>query len=39
VACVLTGHMLKDPEAILRSADATSIQVDPTVEAVENALR
>jgi threonine synthase len=39
VACVLTGHMLKDPEAILRSADAKTTTIDPTIDAVESALR
>jgi threonine synthase len=38
VVCVLTGHLLKDPEAIMKSAAGRTIEIDPTVEAVERAI-
>ena len=41
VVCVLTGNLLKDPDAILRDETRTSrqmITIDPTLEAVERAL-
>ncbi|HVS31522.1 MAG TPA: threonine synthase [Thermoanaerobaculia bacterium] len=38
VVCVLTGHILKDADAILRTAGGRTITIDPTVEAVERAL-
>ena len=39
VVCVLTGHVLKDPDAILRSAAGRTIAIEPTLAAVERALR
>ena len=39
IVCVLTGHVLKDPEAIMKSVDAEQIvEVDASIEAVEKAL-
>lgn len=40
VVLILTGHLLKDPEVILTSADAQQalIEIDPTLTAVEKAL-
>lgn len=38
VACVLTGHILKDPDAILKSAAGQTIAIEPTLAAVERAL-
>ena len=38
VVCVLTGHLLKDPEAIQSSAAGKSIEIEPSVEAVEKAI-
>lgn len=38
VVCVLTGHLLKDPEAIMKSHAGTSIEIDATVEAVRRAV-
>jgi len=38
VVCVLTGHLLKDPEAIMKSATGRTIEIDPTVEAVRRAI-
>lgn len=40
VVCILTGHMLKDPDAIL-GTDAMRgvIEVEPTLEAVEKLIR
>ncbi|MGH9456705.1 MAG: threonine synthase [Thermoanaerobaculia bacterium] len=39
VACVLTGHLLKDPDAILANVDrARMIEIDPDVRVVEKAL-
>jgi threonine synthase len=40
VVCVLTGHLLKDTDAIMRNVPAErTIEVDATIEAVERALR
>ncbi len=39
VVCVLTGHLLKDADAIMKSAAGRSIEIDATIEAVERALR
>ena len=39
VVCVLTGHLLKDADAILKSAAGSVVDIEPTVAAVENALR
>ena len=39
VACVLTGHMLKDSDALMKSAAGRTIEIDATLEAVESALR
>ncbi len=36
IVCVLTGHILKDPDAILRGVE--TIEIDPTIEAVGKAL-
>jgi threonine synthase len=38
VVCVLTGHGLKDPDAVARSTPP-AVQVDPTPEAIEAATR
>ena len=38
VVCVLTGHILKDTEALMRSASGKSIEIEPTLSAVEKAL-
>jgi threonine synthase len=38
IVCVLTGHMLKDTDAILRDPAGRSIEIEPTLEAVEAAL-
>jgi threonine synthase len=39
VVCVLTGHLLKDTEAIMRNVPAErTIEIDATIEAVEKAL-
>ena len=39
VVCVLTGHLLKDVEAILRAPAGRSMEIEPTIDAVEKALR
>jgi threonine synthase len=39
IVCVLTGHILKDSDAILRTARGQTITIEPTVEAVAKALR
>ena len=36
--CVLTGHILKDTDAILTSAGGRVMEIDPTVAAVEKAI-
>ena len=39
IVCVLTGHVLKDTDAILRNVDEGQIvEIDPTIEAVERAV-
>jgi len=39
IVCVLTGHVLKDPDAILKNVPAEQMmEIDPTIEAVERAL-
>lgn len=38
VVCVLTGHMLKDPEAILGMSSGRAIEIDADLEAVEKML-
>jgi threonine synthase len=41
VACILTGHVLKDPDVILAQKDriaARLLEIDPTLAAVEAAL-
>ena len=38
VVCVLTGHGLKDPDAVARAMPA-AVQVDPTPEAIQAATR
>ncbi|HSP15150.1 MAG TPA: threonine synthase [Thermoanaerobaculia bacterium] len=39
IVCVLTGHMLKDTDAILRDPAGRSIEIEPTIDAVERALK
>jgi hypothetical protein len=36
---VLTGHLLKDPEAILRNPAGRAVEIDANLAAVEAALR
>jgi threonine synthase len=39
IVCILTGHVLKDTDAILRNVDEGQIiEIDPTIEAVERSL-
>ncbi len=39
IVCVLTGHLLKDADSILRNVPPErTIEIDPTIEAVEKAL-
>ncbi len=38
IVCVLTGHLLKDADAIMKSHAGRSIEIDATIEAVEKAL-
>ncbi len=39
IVCVLTGHLLKDTDSILRNVPKErTIEIDPTIEAVERAL-
>jgi threonine synthase len=38
VVCVLTGHLLKDADAIMKSHSGRLIEIDATIEAVERAL-
>jgi len=39
IVCVLTGHLLKDADAIMRNVPKErTIEIDPTIEAVERAL-
>jgi len=41
VACILTGHVLKDPDVILAQKDriaARLIEIEPTLDAVQAAL-
>lgn len=39
VVCILTGHMLKDPEAVLQGLSASVTEIEPTISAVEKVLR
>lgn len=40
VVCILTGHMLKDPDAVLTQAGQDAIRViEPTLQTVEEALK
>lgn len=40
VVCILTGHMLKDPESILtKAASQAVVEIDPTLAAVERVLK
>jgi threonine synthase len=40
IVCVLTGHLLKDADSILRNVPKErTIEIDPTIEAVEQALK
>ena len=40
IVCVLTGHLLKDTDAILRNVpEERTIEIEATIEAVERALR
>ncbi|HEU4522173.1 MAG TPA: pyridoxal-phosphate dependent enzyme, partial [Thermoanaerobaculia bacterium] len=36
--CVLTGHILKDTEAVMRSAAGTVVEIDPSLQAVEKVI-
>ncbi|HUP45806.1 MAG TPA: threonine synthase [Thermoanaerobaculia bacterium] len=38
IACILTGHVLKDAESMMQSAAGKVVEVDATVEAVERVL-
>lgn len=38
VVGILTGHMLKDPDAILKASGSSVIEIDPTLAAVEKVL-
>lgn len=38
VVAILTGHMLKDTDAVLAASDAKVIEIDPTLRSVEQAL-
>ncbi len=39
IVCVLTGNLLKDPDAVMKSIDREQIvEVDATIEAVERAI-
>ncbi|HSP34297.1 MAG TPA: threonine synthase [Thermoanaerobaculia bacterium] len=38
VVCVLTGHLLKDVDAIMRGPAGTMIEIEPAIDAVEKAL-
>ncbi len=39
IVCILTGHVLKDPDAILKNVPQEQmIEIDPTIEAVERAV-
>lgn len=39
IACVLTGHVLKDTDAVMKNVAGDQIvEIDPTVEAVERAI-
>ena len=38
VVSILTGHLLKDADAIMKSHAGRSIEIEPTIEAVEKAL-
>jgi threonine synthase len=39
IVCVLTGHVLKDPDAVVRNVpDGQIVEIEPTIEAVEQAL-
>ena len=39
VVAILTGHILKDPEILLARGGATITEIDPTLSAVEAAIR
>ncbi|HLE57230.1 MAG TPA: threonine synthase, partial [Rhodothermia bacterium] len=39
VACVLTGHVLKDPDIILKQTSPRIIEIDANVDEAERALR
>jgi threonine synthase len=39
IACILTGHVLKDPDAVVRNVpDGQIVEIEPTIEAVEQIL-
>ena len=38
VVCVLTGHILKDPDAIMKTAGDRIVEIEPTLAAVERAI-
>jgi threonine synthase len=39
IVCVLTGHVLKDPDAVVRNVpEGQIVEIEPTIEAVERTL-
>jgi threonine synthase len=38
VVCVLTGHMLKDSDALMKSAAGRTIEIEASIAAVERVL-
>ena len=39
IVCVLTGHVLKDPDAVVRNVpEGQIVEIDPTIAAVERAI-
>lgn len=39
IVCVLTGNLLKDPDAVMKNVDpAQVVEIDPTIEAFEKAV-
>jgi threonine synthase len=38
VVCVLTGHLLKDPDTVMAGRASAIVEVDPTPDAVRRAL-
>ena len=37
IVCVVTGHLLKDPETVIKQC-AAPIEIDPTIEALLSVL-